>query len=311
MLDSKPFKRLPFVDIPAKPRIPHDFWQHPAKAVAMDSSVFGPLSINCHVRGTGKPLILLHGLMTTSYSFRYLAPFLEDHFSLYIPDLPGAGRSSMPQKPEYLLTSFAQWLVEFQQTMGIAGCACVGNSMGALIAMHAALNTPGCFSHLVNIHSPVFPMLRLHALRAALSLPGSAEFLHRIINMNPLKWAYRNIHYFDESLKSLEEAHEYGDPLTSREGSMALFKFLHETLNPVQLQAFIDQLVALKESGRAFPVPLTLLYARQDPMVPPSVGTRLADLVPTAKMIWMENTSHFAHVDTPEAVSKLVIAALE
>ncbi len=272
--------------------------------------MFGPLRINCHMRGSGKPLILLHGLMTTSYSFRYIAPLLAEHFSLYIPDLPGAGRSSMPQKPAYLPSSLAQWLVEFQQTLDIAGCACVGNSMGALIAMHAALNTPGCFSHLVNIHSPAFPMFRLHALRAALSLPGSAEFLHRIINMNPRQWAYRNIHYFDESLKSLEEAHEYGDPLTSREGSMALFKFLYETLNPRQLQAFIDQLVALKESGRAFPVPLTLLYARQDPMVPPSVGTRLADLVPTAKMIWIENTSHFAHVDTPEAVSQLVLAAL-
>ena len=35
-------------------------------------------------------------------------------------------------------------------------------------------------------------------------------------------------------------------------------------------------------------------------MVPPRVGEQLAALIPSAELTWMEESSHFAHVDTPE-----------
>ena len=57
----------------------------------------------------------------------------------------------------------------------------------------------------------------------------------------------------------------------------------------------------------AFPVPLLLLYAREDPMVPPSVGPKLAALIPGAELAWMEATSHFAHVDSPDRVAPLLL----
>jgi pimeloyl-ACP methyl ester carboxylesterase len=55
---------------------------------------------------------------------------------------------------------------------------------------------------------------------------------------------------------------------------------------------------------------MLLLYAREDPMVPPSVGPRLAALLPRAKFVWLDNSSHFAHVDTPELVLDHVIPFL-
>ena len=126
----KAFARMPFDSIPKVPRVSHDFWNYPSQKLAMKSSVLGPLNIHYQVRGKGEPLLLVHGLMTTSYSFRYLAPLLADRYTLFIPDLPGAGRSTMPQDPSYALPAMAQWLTEFQQALGISGCACVANSMG-------------------------------------------------------------------------------------------------------------------------------------------------------------------------------------
>ena len=34
-------------------------------------------------------------------------------------------------------------------------------------------------------------------------------------------------------------------------------------------------------------------------MVPPKVGERLGALIPDASLTWLEDTSHFAHVDSP------------
>jgi hypothetical protein len=41
---------------------------------------------------------------------------------------------------------------------------------------------------------------------------------------------------------------------------------------------------------------MLLLYARRDPMVPPRFGPILAELT-RAPLVWLEEGSHFAHVD--------------
>jgi pimeloyl-ACP methyl ester carboxylesterase len=37
-----------------------------------------PIKIHCKVMGHGPPLLLVHGLMTSSYSFRYVIPALAE-----------------------------------------------------------------------------------------------------------------------------------------------------------------------------------------------------------------------------------------
>jgi hypothetical protein len=38
--------------------------------------------------------------------------------------------------------------------------------------------------------------------------------------------AHRNVHYYDESLKSLEEAREYGEPLATASGAESFIRYL-------------------------------------------------------------------------------------
>ena len=76
------------------------------------------------------------------------------------------------------------------------------------------------------------------------------------------------------------------------------------------LRAFTGELRGRFEEGRAFPVPLLLVYARRDPLVSPDNGPRLHALVPGAELGWIEASSHFAHVDTPEKVVARVVPFL-
>lgn len=59
--------------------------------------------------------------------------------------------------------------------------------------------------------------------------------------------------------------------------------------------------------GTAFPVSLLLLYARRDPMVRLENGARLAKLIDDAKLVWLEESSHFPHVDSPERLVQEVL----
>ena len=89
-------------------------------------------------------------------------------------------------------------------------------------------------SALVDVHSPGVPMARLWALRAALGTRAGQVLLDRMIALDPRRWVHRNVHYRDESLKSLEEAEEYGRPLDTPEGRAALGRHYGKSPGPAQ-----------------------------------------------------------------------------
>jgi pimeloyl-ACP methyl ester carboxylesterase len=164
--------------------------------------------------------------------------------------------------------------------------------------MRAVLADPGVFGRLLNLHSPGILEPRLRALAFATSIPGTRAAFAWYLRRDPLRFVHKNVHYYDEQLKSVEEAHQYGDPLRTVEGSRAFANILGDVLAPRELTEFARAL----EATRPFPIPLLLLYARTDPMVPPWIGPRLHALVPSAELRFIENSSHFAHVDTPDLV---------
>jgi pimeloyl-ACP methyl ester carboxylesterase len=299
-MTPQPFRRGPYDALPEVPHRPHGYFASRGERVEMDSRPFGRLGVHYRVHGSGPPLLLVHGLMTSSYSWRYVLGPLGEHFTLYVPDLPGAGRSDKPLAPRYAPEAFAEWIGEFQRAVGIRGCAVVGNSLGGYLCMLLALRDPAAMSRLVNLHSPGVPEPRLYALAAAFAVPGARRALAWFIARSPYRWAHRNVHYYDESLKSLEEAREYGAPLATREGAAAFVKYLAETVAVGPMRAMHRDLAARRARRAGFPVPLLLVYAARDPMVPPRFGDAFAEAIPDARFVRLREASHFAHVDAPE-----------
>ncbi len=302
----RPFKPGPFDALPDAPRRPHIYFETSERRLEMTSQPFGKIGIRLREHGQGPPLLLVHGLMTSSYSFRYVMEPLGRHFRVIVPDLPGAGQSDKPDA-RYSGAALATWIVELVDALGIRGCAAIGNSLGGYLCMRAALDEPGLFGKLIDMHSPGLPEARLTALHAALSVPGVQAALARWVRRDPERWAHRNVHYFDESLKSREEAREYAAAISDAAGARAFVRYLADALAPRELGDFVAQLEALRAAGKPFPSELLMLYATEDPMVPPDVGRRLHALVPGAELVWLEQSSHFCHVDSPERVVEIAL----
>lgn len=301
----RPFERVPFDELPREPRRPHAYARAERLEVRVSSSVFGEVRTHVRAFGEGPPLLLVHGLMTSSYSFRYVLEPLGRHFRVYAPDLPGSGRSDKPTRADFSPSSFATFVTELQRALEIRGCAIVGNSLGGYIAMHVGLQDPGAARRIVANHAPGVPDPRYSVLHALLSTRAGQGLLRLLVQRDPRRWIWRNVHYHDETLKSLEELDEYGAPLGTDEGLACFAKSLHETLAPAGFERFV------RELGRApFPVPLLLVYATQDPMVPPRVGTALSKIARGVKLKWIDGTSHFAHVDTPEKMCEAILPFL-
>jgi pimeloyl-ACP methyl ester carboxylesterase len=77
------------------------------------------------------------------------------------------------------------------------------------------------------------------------------------------------------------------------------------------MREFQRKLAALRSRGAPFPVPLLLLYAKQDPMVPPRFGPAFAKAIPSAQLVELDQASHFAHVDAVEPFLEATLAFLD
>jgi pimeloyl-ACP methyl ester carboxylesterase len=300
---SVPFRQLAFADVPEVPRLPHRWAEATRRDVTIECEGLPPTRIAVHEYGSGPPLVLVHGLMTAGYSFRYLLDLLGSRYRLIIPDLPGAGASDHPDVylgPDVL----ARAIIATIDATGARGARVIGNSMGGYLCMRAALIDREAIGRLVNLHSPGVVTARMIALRWALRVLPARWLLDRLVRRNPEKWVHTHVHYFDESLKSREEHREYARPLATSEGRKAFYRHLRDALDAKQMASFARSLVD------PFPIPLLFVYAERDPMVPPSVGTKLHARLPSAQLIRLADASHFAHVDAAPRFVEAVLPFL-
>ena len=56
---------------------------------------------------------------------------------------------------------------------------------------------------------------------------------------------------------------------------------------------------------------LQLVCAREDPLVAPKNGARLHELAPAAELHWVERSSHFVQVDSPDRLTALLVDFLD
>lgn len=66
----RPFERVPFDQLPELPKRPHAYGATAVREATTRSERLGTLRIHYREAGSGPPLLLVHGLMTTSYSWR-------------------------------------------------------------------------------------------------------------------------------------------------------------------------------------------------------------------------------------------------
>ena len=93
--------------------------------------------------GRGRPILLLHGLTASHYSFRHLAPLLEDGFEVITIDLNGFGLTERPRlRDHYALGHQADLIVRVLDTFGIGECDVLGHSYGATVAATLAKQHP-------------------------------------------------------------------------------------------------------------------------------------------------------------------------
>lgn len=214
------------------------------------------------------PIVLVHGLGVSGTYWLPTAELLSEHFCVFVPDLPGFGRSQNPSGvPD--LRELAGMLIAWMDAMKLELAALVGNSMGCQIAVNATLAHPHRVTRLVMQGPTIDPDARsAYSQLSRLLVDGLVEppSLLPVVMRDYLKCGYRRI---AGTLR-----HSLNDPI-------------EENLPRVRAAALV-------------------IRGARDPIVPQRWAEDAARLLPLGRLIVMPGAAHAINFSHPVELARII-----
>lgn len=251
------------------------------------------LQTNVLREGRGEPLILLHGLGASSYSWRYAVPELAKHYEVFAPDLPGFGRTDKPWDFDYSIHGLHTWILKFMDHNGIKSARFAGNSMGGVLSLWTAMEAPARVERMALLGTPAYVENRPKMLWP-LSWPVVGSLYEWALGDVTLRYI-ANVTYVDKSKVDAKLVAEYGLALKTAAGRRAVAQFVRRAIPPDHRERILRYREVLH--------PTLVLVGELDRMVGRAGAERLVKDMPNATLCFLDAAGHAPHEDAPERVN--------
>jgi len=243
-------------------------------------------------QGHGEPVVLLHGMGASAYSWRHVVGPLAADFSVTAFDWPGHGRSEQPMSFDYSSGGYSRFLLALLDKLGAAKAALVGNSMGGVVALRTAIEAPERVSRMVLIGTPTYPHNR-PALLWPLTWPVAGKLLENLLGPWAVPIVARSA-FYDPSMVTQELVNEYSQALSKPGGRRAIADFLRTAI-PSDVDAFIERYKKLT-------MPVLVLRGSHDGVLDEASAKRFASEVPKGRFVSFDLSGHAPQEESPERV---------
>lgn len=258
------------------------------------------MNLHYQRRGTGRPLLLIHGLGGSWRSWNSIVDALAAERDVIAVDLPGHGETPQLVGRQSIGT-LADAVTAFLTQHGLLGIDAVGSSMGARLVLELARRggvlgavvslDPGGFwqgwqrpffyysvavsGKLVKALQPVMPLIAGSAVGRTVLLP---QFSAR-------PWA-----------------------VDAQQARDEMYSFAHSPAFDEVLDQLAHGEVQQGAPAGSFREPLVIGWGRQDRVCLPSQAKRALEKFPDARLYWFEQCGHFPQWDQPAEAARLILA---
>lgn len=267
-----------------------------------------PVSLYAEERGRGEPVVLLHGLGGSTYSWRFIAPVLARTHRVIAIDLKGFGRSDKVFDTAYSAADQARLIAGFLVGRGLTNVTLAGHSFGGVVALLTAMELnrrdPARIRQLVLIDAPALPqpltpivaLMQQDVLPYALLTAIPADVMTRIAlgasSMRDLARPYTEADtrayaepFYDAAARHayIQTARQIAPELSPRDLARAYSRVHQRTL---------------------------LVWCTNDEVVPLATGRSLARLMPRARLEELNGCNHAPTDEAPDALSRSLVRFL-
>jgi pimeloyl-ACP methyl ester carboxylesterase len=253
--------------------------------------------------GEGPPVVLIHGITSSSANWEVVGPLLARGHTVVAPDLLGHGASAKP-RGDYSMGAFASGLRDLLVALGIGPATVVGHSLGGGVAMQFAYQFPERTQRLALVSSGGLGP-EVHGLLRAATLPGSELVLpllagRRVLSAGTLLGRALDRLGVRLGTDALEIARGHAS-LGDAETRAAFVQALRASIDPSgQRVRATDRLYLATQ------LPLLIVWGARDRVIPIAHGERAHELVAGSRLEVFERAGHFPHLDEPERFASLL-----
>lgn len=253
--------------------------------------------VTYHRAGEGPPLVLIHGITSSSRTWKRVMPRLAEKYDVIAPDLLGHGRSAKP-KGDYSLGAYASGVRDLLVALEVPKATIVGHSLGGGIALQYAYQFPDRVGRLVLVDTGGIDREVNLVLRAA-TLPG-AEFVLPIMFADPLHEAALKIRSVFGALGlrasgDVQGVSEGFSSLTKADARRAFLNTVRSVIDPNG-----QKVTAKDRLYLAADIPSLIVWGERDRIIPSSHAQLAHELMPHSRLELFPEAGHFPFNDDPD-----------
>jgi pimeloyl-ACP methyl ester carboxylesterase len=265
----------------------------------------GQGTIRYRERGSGEPIVFVHGLLVNGDLWRKVVPPLSKDFRCITPDWPlGSHEQAMRADADLSPPGVAALIADFLAALDLEKVTLVGNDTGGAFCQLVVTEHPERIGRLVLTPCDAyenFPPRFFKYLLAPAALPGGARALLQPMRLKAARNSPIGFGWLSKRGIDPEISHQYMRPALS---DAAIRRDLGKVMNGVNPKYTQD--AAAKLAG--FDRPVLIVWAPEKDFFPWEHAERLARTFPDARLERMDDSYTFVSEDQPERLAELIAA---
>lgn len=251
-------------------------------------------------RGAGEPVVFVHGFATSGHVWSDVVSLMPAGHRLIVLDLLGYGRSDPPESRPLTLHGHAERVIGLLDVLGVASACIVGHGVGGGIAQELAIHWPARVSRLALVSSIAFAgWTTRDVVLARATLPITRHL--------PPSWLLSMVRTelergYDDAVRASHSIDKYLRPFATASGRNTLARHIR-ALDARETAALAPRLGEIA-------CPTAVVWGAQDPLLPASLGRRLADAIPGATLDVVPGVRHFLPEEAPRQVADVLASLL-
>lgn len=248
----------------------------------MPEVIVNDITVHYERSGSGRPVVLLHGLGSSSEDWENQIPALARNFEVIAPDFRGHGLSSKPPGP-YSISQFASDVATLLDELDVGPVRLVGISLGGMVGFQMAADRPDLISRLIVVNA--LPHFATSRISQKIQL-GIRKIITRRLSMERIGEILSNRLFPDEELGDQRATMIERWARNDKKAYQATF------------QAILHWDGVIEEMATTM-VPITVISSDLD-YIGPEDKQPYIDAMPTAEMVVMHDSHHAVPAERPD-----------
>lgn len=254
----------------------------------------GQFQTNYHDRGSGTPVLLIHGSgpgVSAWANWRLTIGALESGLRCLAPDMAGFGYSPVPAGWHHGRAAWLEQLIAFMDGLGIAKAHVIGNSFGGSMALALAIACPERVDKLVLMGSVGVPFKLTAGLDAVWGYEPGIEAMAALLR----------IFAYDQNLVGADLArirYEASIRPGVQEAYAAMF--------PAPRQRWVDAMAHAESDIRGIRQRTLIVHGRDDKVIPLANSLTLNQWIDNSELHVFGRCGHWTQIEHAARFNTLV-----